>query len=301
MGTAYLFPGQGSQQVGMGQSLAAAHAVARAVYAAADEILGFPLSDLCFQGPEEALTDTVNQQPALLATSVAAWEVLGQSGDWPAADFVAGHSLGEFSALVAAGAMSFADALRLVRRRGELMADAGAGAPGGMAAVLGLDAAPLAALCAQAAAETDRPVQLANDNCPGQLVISGDQAALARAMELAAAAGSRRIVALPITIAAHSPLMASAAAAFATAVDQTPIAAPRVPVIGNVSAGPLTTADAIRAELKAQLTAAVRWTESMQYLLTQGVTLFSEVGPGDVLTKLMRRINRDAERRPFSV
>jgi [acyl-carrier-protein] S-malonyltransferase len=298
MTTAYLFPGQGSQHVGMGHDLYEREPAARAVFDRADEQLGFALSRLCFQGPEEELTDTANQQPALLVTSLAIWQVM-QQGDWPQPAYLAGHSLGEFSALVAAGSLTFADGLALVRRRGELMKAAGEREPGAMAAILALDAAQVVEICRQAQTSTGRPVQLANDNCPGQLVISGDQEALTEAVRLAEAAGARKVVRLPISIAAHSALMASAAADFAQAVDATPIAAPAVPVIGNVSAQPLTTPDEIRAELKAQLTAPVRWTDSITYLVQQGVDSFVEAGPGDVLLSLVKRIDRNAKRLKF--
>lgn len=300
MSVAFLCPGQGSQQVGMGHDLYKRVPAARAVFEQADELLGFALSTLCFQGPEEALTDTTNQQPALFVTNLATWQAM-LTQDWSAPAFVAGHSLGEFSALVMAGSLTFADGLRLVRRRGELMQAAGLRQPGAMAAILALDTAQVESICAQAQATTGRVVQLANDNCPGQTVISGDEVALEEAMRLAQAAGARKVVRLPITIAAHSPLMASAAAEFAAAVTATPIAPPQVPVVGNVSAQPLTTPDEIRAELTAQLTGPVRWTESIQYLLREGVDTFVEVGPGDVLLSLVKRIDHQARRLKFEL
>lgn len=299
MTTAYLFPGQGSQFVGMGRDLYERHPAARALYDQADAILGFALSSLCFDGPEAVLTDTVNQQPALFVTSLAAWTVIQSDSDWPAADYLAGHSLGEITALAAAESIDFADGLRLVRRRGELMQRAGELAPGGMMAVLGLDAATTEALCARAGAETGKPVQLANDNCPGQLVISGDATALAAAGELAQAAGARKVVLLPVTVAAHSALMASVSAEYATVVDAIPVNQPRIPVISNLTAEPLPSPRMIRHELRQQLVSPVRWTESMQTLRARGVDTFAEVGPGDVLTKLMRRIDRSATRRTF--
>ena len=284
----------------MGHDLYEREPAARAVFDRADELLGFPLAQLCFQGPEDALTDTVNQQPALLVTSVATFAAM-QAHQWEQPDFVAGHSLGEFSALVAAGSLTFADGLALVRRRGELMKAAGEREPGAMAAILALETTQVVAICQQAQTQTGRPVQLANDNCPGQLVISGDQEALAEAMRLAEAAGARKVVRLPISIAAHSALMGSAAAEFAQAVDATPIAPPNIPIIGNVTARPLTTPDDIRAELKAQLTASVRWTESVTHLVQQGVDTFVEVGPGDVLLGLVKRIERSAKRLKFEL
>lgn len=282
----------------MGFDLYQTQPVSRAVFDQADQQLGFSLSTLCFEGPEESLTDTVNQQPALLVTSIATLRAIQANGS-AEPDFVAGHSLGEFSALVAADSLSFADGLALVRRRGELMKAAGTREPGAMAAILALDTGRVEEICAEAAEKTGRPLQIANDNCPGQLVISGDATALAEAMSLAQAAGARKVVQLPITIAAHSALMASAAADFAQAVDETPVLPPKMPVIGNVSAQPLTTPDAIRAELKAQLTAPVRWADSMNYLVGQDVDTVMEVGPGDVLLSLMKRIDRHVVRTTF--
>lgn len=300
MAVAFLFPGQGSQAVGMGRDLYEREPAARALYDAADARLGFPLSRICFEGPEEALTDTAVQQPALFVTSLAAWEALRARGEADAG-FVAGHSLGEFSALAAAEALSFADGLALVRRRGELMKLAGERQPGGMAAVLGLDAAPIALLCARAAAETGRTVGVANDNCPGQVVITGDETALTRAMTLLTEAGARKVVRLPITIAAHSPLMASVADEFAAAVDAAPLATARIPVVANVTARPIAAPDEIRAELKAQLTSPVRWTDSIRYLGAQGVDSYVEVGPGDVLLGLVKRIDRESRRVKFEL
>jgi [acyl-carrier-protein] S-malonyltransferase len=298
--TAFLFPGQGSQHVGMGLKLYENSPTARAVFDQADEQLGFALSSLCFEGPEEALTDTANQQPALYTVSLAMWQTM-TTQDWPAPAFVAGHSLGEFSALAVASSVTFADGLDLVRRRGQLMKAAGERMPGAMAAILALEVAQVLEICESASRATGRPLQLANDNCPGQLVISGDKEALEVAMRLADEAGARMVVRLPISIAAHSKLMASAATEFAQAVEETPIQAPAVPVIGNVTARPLMTSDEIRTELKAQLTSPVAWTESMNYLVQQGVETVVEVGPGDVLLKLMKRINRRTKRVEFEL
>lgn len=300
MNTAFLFPGQGSQHVGMGQAVYEHDPRSRAVFDQANAQLGYTLSSLCFNGPEETLTDTVHQQPALLVTSIATWVAM-QARGWPLPAFAAGHSLGEFSALVVAGALTFADGLALVKRRGELMKAAGTREPGAMAAILGLDISQLETICAEASDKTGRPVQVANDNCPGQVVISGDSTALAEAMALSQRAGAKKVVQLPITIAAHSALMGSAAADFAHAVDNTPITTPAIPVIGNVSALPLLTPEDIRAELKAQLTSRVRWTETIQYLSAQGVTKVVEVGSGDVLRGLVKRIERGMERVGFTI
>lgn len=292
--TAFVFPGQGSQFVGMGQALAQQSPAARQVFEAADACLGFSLSRLCWEGPESELTDTVNAQPALLACSVAMLRALEAEVGPAGPAFMAGHSLGEISALVAAGAIGFEAGLGLVRTRGEVMKAAGQQAPGGMAAILALDAPVLAEICAEAAAATGGVVQVANDNCPGQVVISGDNAALEQAMALAKARGAKRAVRLPVSIAAHSPLMAVAAPAFRQAVEATPIRAPGTPVVGNVEAQPLAGPDAIRAELPAQLTSPVRWTESVRWMVAQGVTTFIEVGSKDVLSAMMKRIDANA-------
>lgn len=295
MSTAFLFPGQGSQHVGMGLDYYNQVPEARAVFDQADDLLGFPLSKLCFEGPEADLVDTASQQPAIFTTSVATLVWL-QGGGWQPPAFVAGHSLGEFSALVAAGSISFAAGLQLVRRRGELMKAAGKRDPGAMAAVLALDISTVEQICREASERHGRPLQVANDNCPGQVVISGDSQALETAMDLAVAAGARKVVRLPISIAAHSQLMASAAAEFAQAVADTPVQPAACPLIGNVSARPLTSPEEIRQELKAQLTSGVAWTASMNYLLEQGVERFVEVGPGETLLSFMKRIDRKAER-----
>lgn len=303
--TAFLFPGQGSQQVGMAADLTAHYAVAKATFAEADDLLGFALSTLCFEGPEAALTDTINAQPALLTTSVALLRVLaqelGEGGSSVSAGniFVAGHSMGEYSALVAAGTLSFADGLRLVRERGRLMKLAGERNPGLMAAILGLDEAVVAQICAEAS-QDGKIVQVANDNCPGQAVISGDQAGMEGAMAALRAAGARKVVPLAVSIAAHCPLMQPAADEFAAAIAATPLAPPTIPVIGNTTAQPLTTVEAIRAELRAQLTGSVRWTASIQFALQAGVTRFVEIGPDDVLTSMIKRIDRTAQRQAIS-
>jgi [acyl-carrier-protein] S-malonyltransferase len=284
--------------VGMGQQLYESSPVARAVFDQADHQLGFPLTELCFEGPEDRLTDTVNQQPALFTVSVAVWKEM-KARNWDVPEYVAGHSLGEFSALAAAGSLSFSDGLALVRRRGELMKAAGESEPGAMAAVLGLDVSTVESLCARASENSGQPLQVANDNCPGQVVISGSETSLVEAMRLTEEAGARKVVRLPITIAAHSSLMASAANDFARAVDETLIERPKMPVIGNVSALPLMSPSEIRSELKAQLTSPVKWTESMNYLVDRGVDSVVEVGPGSVLLNLMKRLDRKINRLEF--
>jgi [acyl-carrier-protein] S-malonyltransferase len=292
--TAFVFPGQGSQFVGMGQELANAYTVARDTFAEADEYLGFRLSGLCWEGPEEALTDTVNAQPALLTCSIAALRALQEvAGDVPPL-LAAGHSLGEISALVAAGALEFEDGIRLVRARGQAMKAAGERNPGGMAAILGLDAAAVADMCAEASVLAAGIVQVANDNCPGQVVISGEAAPLEQAMALARERGAKRARRLPVSIAAHSPLMQPALEAFSRTVDAMPFIAPIPPVVGNVQAAPLTDPNDIRQELAAQLTCPVRWTESVRYMLAQGVTTFVELGAKDVLTTILKRIDPNA-------
>ena len=293
--SALVFPGQGSQEVGMGNALFEAFAVARETFDEADELLGFKLSSLCFQGPDEELTATVNAQPALYTAGVAAWRVLLiQFGGEFRPAFTAGHSLGEFTALTAAGALEFAEGLQLVRRRGELMRDAGEISPGGMLAVLGLDIEQAQALCAEVADETGGVLLVANDNCPGQVVIAGDEAALERAESVAKEKGARRVVRVQISIAAHTPLMEYAASNFREALSDTNIKKPNTPVMANVSASPLTEVEAIRAELDAQLTSSVRWTESVRGMLEAGVSSFLELGSKSVLTGLLRRIDRSA-------
>ena len=293
MKTALLFPGQGSQRVGMGVDIYQTYPVARQVFDEADEILGFPLSKLCFEGPESELTDTVNAQPAILVTSLALYAVLRSC--LPAVDCMAGHSLGEYSALAASGALSRPDAVRLTRQRGEWMKRAGEKSPGGMAAVLNLDDEILEAVCRQAVNETGGVVQIANYNSPGQIVISGDRVTLNRACELATEQGARRVVMLAVSVSSHSPLMAYASDGLRNAISQVEVLPPGVPVIGNVSAEPLSSVAEVEQEMVAQLTSPVRWTASVQEMSNRGVERFVEVGPGNVLTGLVRRTEKKAE------
>jgi [acyl-carrier-protein] S-malonyltransferase len=289
------FPGQGAQQVGMGRNLCTLSPSAAATFAQADRVIGFPLSQLCFEGPPEALNDTVNTQPAILTVSIAAHRALEAHVGRPA--FVAGHSLGEFSALVAAGALAFEDALLLVRERGRLMKEAGEHSPGGMAAVIGLPTTEVEELCAQVRGASGGYVGIANDNCPGQVVVSGDEETLQAGIEALQAAGARRVIRLAVSIAAHTPLMAQAAAAFRRALEETAIRSPRMPFVANGTTSPLTDPNEIREALGQQLTSPVHWTESVRWMIGQGATHFVEVGPGEVLTGLLRRIDRGVDRK----
>jgi [acyl-carrier-protein] S-malonyltransferase len=278
----------------MARDLYEAYPEARSAFDQADDVLGFALSDLCFNGPEETLKDTINTQPAIFVTSVALLRAL-ESNRLQAPGFVAGHSLGEYSALTAAGAMDFAAGLQLVRERGRLMKEAGERSPGGMAAVLGLETETVNEVCRQAREETGGIIQVANYNSPGQIVISGHFRTRDAAVELAKAEGARRVVPLAVSIAAHSPLMECIADEFRQAVEAVEFRMPTVPVVANVSAAPLESVEAIREELVQQLTSPVRWVESVRYMIDQGVTEFVEIGPKDVLKKLMRRIDKSVQ------
>ena len=296
MRQAFVFPGQGAQVVGMGQELAQHSPAARAVYDLADHALGWPVSELCFAGPEATLTATENTQPALVATSLAVLAAL--AGDIAQivpytrqyAVAVAGHSLGEYSALVAAGSLSPTAAIQLVRQRGLLMA---AATTGGMAAVIGLDDDSIDQIC-QRVSTPEAAVVVANYNSPGQTVISGAVSALEAAGEALKAAGAKRVIPLKVSAAFHSPLMHDAAQALAAQVANTPIIAPALPVISNITAQPLRTPADIANELPAQVESAVRWVSTIQYLVADGVTHFVEIGAGNVLSGLIKRIAPDA-------
>lgn len=291
---ALVFPGQGSQKVGMGRAWAEASAAARRTFEETDRALGFPLSRLCWEGPEEELGLTANTQPALLATSIAVLrgmeETLGES--MPAPRAVAGHSLGEYSALVAAGALDFAEALHLVRRRGELMQEAVPVGVGAMAAVIGLDAEATAALAAEAADPAAGEVcAVANLNAPAQTVIAGHKPAVDRAVALARERGARKATLLAVSAPFHSPLMRPAREAMAELLAAASFNDPRVPVVSNVDARPVATAAAARDALVRQIDSTVRWVESVAWMAGEaGVSTFLEVGPGSVLTGLVRRI-----------
>jgi [acyl-carrier-protein] S-malonyltransferase len=295
---AFLFPGQGSQSVGMGQSLAKEFPSAMELFKQADDILGFPLSQLAWEGPEDCLNDTINTQPALFTHSIAVLQVIQSLNLDLRPSFHAGHSMGELSALVASGAVSFSDGLHLVRIRGELMKRAGDLSPGGMAAVMGLEIPQIEQLCQQASTDTEI-VQVANDNCPGQVVISGSHAALDRVQPLLEQAGARRVIRLAVSIAAHSPYMSTSQQDFNQAIASTPIRNPFMPIISNVSATPMLLADEIRADLQNQLTHRVRWAESIRYLISEGITEFFEIGNGSVLSGLVKRIDRNTVATPL--
>ena len=288
--TAFLFPGQGSQSVGMGRDLASAFPVARQTFEEANDALGFDLAALCFEGPEDQLRLTEFTQPAIFTVSVAVLRVLTEAG--LQADYLAGHSLGEYSANVAAGALDFAAAARTVRRRGQFMQQAVPPGEGAMAAILGMPADAVLAICTDATSEVGAPVEPANLNSPEQIVISGAVAAVERAMVLARERGAKRAVPLPVSAPFHCSLMQPAQDALAPVLQEIPFAPAKVPVVVNVDARLVTDAGDLRDALVRQVTGAVRWTESMQLLLAEGVTRLIEVGPGKVLTGLMRQIDR---------
>jgi [acyl-carrier-protein] S-malonyltransferase len=294
---ALVFPGQGSQFVGMGREIYETSPAGRAVFEEADRILQFPLSELCFDGPDDELEDTINAQPAILTVSVATLESLrermAQMGRRLEPVYVAGHSLGEYAALVAANAIDFSDALPLVRERGRLMKETGKKCPGGMAAIMGLDLAVLESVIARAREAGE--VALANLNAPAQMVISGEVAALQRAIELARAEGARRVAMLRVSIASHSPLMNKASQGLSEALTHVRLRDPEIPVIANISGQALHTAEEIRRELIEIVIRPVNWTRSVREMVNGGGRTFIEVGPGKVLSGLIKRISVDVK------
>ncbi len=314
---AFLFPGQGSQAVGMGADVFAASTTARAVFETVDAALGFPLSTLCFNGPDETLRETINAQPAIVTVSLAllaafqeAFSPQNSSWSFPLVpSFTAGHSVGEYSALVASGVLDLHSAALLVRERGRLMHHEGTVCPGGMAAIIGMDAEPLQDICQEATEttltalaedqtnETDKTrhpgkghVIVANFNAPGQIVISGEQQALEKAMSLAKERGAKRVIPLAVSGAFHSPVMQPAANGLAQMIATMPIHDTSIPVIGNIDALPLSNVAAIQAELAQQIASSVQWTRTIEYLAHAGVTVFIEIGPGQALTGMVKRI-----------
>ena len=290
--TALVFPGQGAQWIGMGSDLYGSSDSAREVFEQADDALGFPLSRLCFDGPEDELRLTVNVQPAIVAFSLALLSAIKTTGDgtiMPPPAFVAGHSLGEYTALATAGVLDAATTIRLARERGRLMHQAGLTNPGGMIAVIGLDEASLTEVCAQ----TD--TRIANYNCPGQLVISGAKDNLAKAAALAEARGAYRTIPLQVSGAFHTPLMQPAVEGLAEVINSIPFAEPLVPIIANTTAEEITTSEMVKEELLSQLCHSVQWQRSVEYMINNGVTTFIEIGPGKVLSGLIKRIDKNVK------
>lgn len=291
--TAFLFPGQGSQYVGMGADLYATEAAATTVFDAADEALGFSLSGLCFNGPEDELRLTANTQPAILTASIAVLRVLNEKANIRP-DFTAGHSLGEYSALVAADALAFADAVQIVRARGQYMEEAVPAGQGAMAAIMGMERAALNAVCQEVTA-AGYAVQLANLNSPGQIVISGSAEGVARASEAAKAAGAKRAIPLNVSGPFHSMLMKPAAQKLADKLADYTVNDAYIPVVANVSAQSVQEADHIRQALIEQVASPVLWEDTVRYLLEQGVDRFIEIGPGTVLTGLVKKVDRSVQ------
>lgn len=307
---AFLFPGQGSQAVGMGADIFATSAAAKRVFETVDDAVGMSLSTLCFSGPEEVLRETMNAQPAIVAVSLAYLAAFQEALSVPAPSWAfplapactAGHSVGEYAALVAAGALDLRDAALLVRERGRLMQQESTVCPGGMVAVIGMDAETLQTVCQEATqqATADLPpgerhpgqgqVTVANYNAPGQIVLSGEQKALALAADIAKARGAKRVIPLAVSGAFHSPVMQPAATGLAQAIAAADVHDAPIPVIGNIQAVPLTHAQDLRAELAEQVASSVQWMHTIEYMVSQGVTVFIEIGPGQALTGMVKRI-----------
>ncbi|MCH8224740.1 MAG: ACP S-malonyltransferase [Chloroflexi bacterium] len=295
-GRAFVFPGQGSQSVGMGEGLFLASPAAREIFEEADDSLGFRLSEIMFRGTSADLQNTINSQPAIMTVSIACWrawqEYLGSDAESPAA--LAGHSLGEYTSMVVAGVLSFRDAVRLVRERGRLMQEASLNRPGGMAAILGLDELAFEQICAETG------VELANINTDDQVVISGDKIAVARAMDLASARGARKTIPLPVSGAFHSSLMSLAREGLTEAINGLTFHDPEIPIIANCDCVPLTTGDALREELITGLCQCVQWKSSVQYLVSSGISSFVEFGPAGVLSGLIKRIDKNVKTVPLT-
>lgn len=314
---AFLFPGQGSQAVGMGADIFEDSQAARHVFEDVDAALNFPLSQLCFNGPDEALRETINAQPALVTVSLALLAALQEAlstqtststPSWTAPltpTFTAGHSVGEYAALVTSGSLTLGDAVRLVRERGRLMHQEGTNCPGSMSAVIALDEKILQEVCAEATAQMstqktgnhpgEGQVAIANYNAPGQVVISGEIKALELATKLAKERGAKKIIPLAVSGAFHSPVMLPAATGLAKAIEGASVQDAQIPLIGNIQATPLTSARDIQTELAEQVASSVQWTRSVEYMLKEGITVFLEIGPGSALTGMIKRITRGSE------
>ena len=284
---AFVFPGQGSQSVGMGYELCNGSPEARVIFEEADEALGFHLSKLCFEGPEDELRQTINAQPAIFTMSIACLKAASVMNNISEPTFVAGHSLGEYTALIAADVLDFADGIRIVRERGRLMQEAGIKQPGGMAAIIGLDVESLEEVCIETSAE------IANMNCSGQIVISGTKEAIARSMDLAKSRGAKRVVPLQVSGAFHSTLMRPAVEGMTQVISEVNLRPPTVPIIANSTAKPVTSVDEVKEELIQQICNCVKWQPSVEYMVNGGISTFVEIGPGQVLSGLIKRISSD--------
>lgn len=285
----FLFPGQGSQFVGMGRDVFEASRGARLLFEEAEDILGFHITRLCFEGPEDELRRTINSQPAIVLVSLAILEAMKEMGFEPSPLYMAGHSLGEYTALIASGALSFEEGIRLVRERGRLMEEAGRMNPGGMAAIIGLDIKTLREICDETGAE------IANINSPDQVVISGDRRTLAISMDLARARGARRVIRLDVSGAFHSGLMEPAVQGIKEAIKGVRIRGASIPIVANTTASPIKEPEEIKEELVKQIRCCVRWKESVEFMLREGASTFIEVGPGRVLSGILRRIDPSAK------